>query len=88
MISHSLEWQSVRKTLLDQAGISKLDCLIQRDLFRLINNIDNQVAELSKWEVQARNLKKIAPEHKKMLKKVNDSIDNFQQYLTLASLLA
>jgi hypothetical protein len=88
MISNSVEWQHQRCVLIEQSNIESLPFSVGKDLFKLINSIDIRVNDLSKLEVIARSSGKITAEHKKILSEINDSIENFQQFVTFASILA
>jgi hypothetical protein len=57
-----------------------------RDLRRMLRNLDEMVTELSKAEVEARRIHK--PEYTKdKVDKINKAIDHFEKLLLIAQLM-
>lgn len=86
---NSLDWQNAYSEL--QKGIASVSSYTsRRDLFRMLLNIDGMVSELSKAELTARRSPSKGLVHRevdKQLERVNEEINNFEKYVTLALLL-
>jgi hypothetical protein len=59
----------------------------QRDLQKMIKNIDSAVTEISKESVECRRLKKETPKYKDLLASTTVLLDNLEYHITLALLL-
>ena len=59
----------------------------QRDLQKMIKNIDSAVTEISKESVECRRLKKETPKYKELLVSTTILLDNLEYHITLALLL-
>jgi hypothetical protein len=59
----------------------------QRDLQKMIKNIDSFVKEISKESVECRRLKKETPKYKDLLASTAVLLDNLEYHITLALLL-
>ena len=81
-IQTSLDWDPIFKQLAD--NLHKLS--YNPDLYKMLNNIDDMVQELSRKEVDARRIRK--PEYtKEQVDKINKAIDQFEKLLIIASLM-
>lgn len=81
-IQNSLEWDMVFKKLAGHLHTLPYN----PDLYKMLNNIDDMVQELSKSEVEARRLHK--PEYtKQKVDAINDAIDHFEKLLIIAKLM-
>ena len=80
-IKSSLDWNSVESRLLHTCtGLT-----YEWDVRRMIGNINAEVSNLSKAEVEARRGKKQLAEE--LLTKVNNDIELVEEYLLMAALL-
>lgn len=82
-IQTSLDWDMVFKQLADH--LHKLP--YNSDLYKMLNNIDDMVQELSKREVDARRMRKM-DYVKEEVDAVNSAIDHFEKLLIIAKLMA
>lgn len=84
MITCSLDWSDRREEIYKK--ISTVSRAQSLELKKLLNTIDNLVRDLSRAEVTARrNHQEI--EKLPELAKVNEAIDNLEQWLIMAALL-
>lgn len=81
MISNSLEWPPIERDLIRQS----LKLSNKKDLLSMIRNISDEVADLSRAEVDARRGKKYKAAT--MLTKVNEDIRLVEEYVLIAALL-
>ena len=80
-IKSSLDWNSVESRLLHKCtGLT-----YEWDVRRMIGNINAEVSNLSKAEVEARRGRKQLAEE--LLTKVNNDIELVEEYLLMAALL-
>ena len=81
MISNSLDWPPVERHLIRQS----IKLSNRNDLISMIRNINDEIVELSRAEVEARRGKK----HKaaSMLTKVNEDIRLVEEYVLIAALI-
>ena len=82
-IETSLDWDMVFKHLADH--LHKLP--YNPDLYKMLNNIDDMVQELSKKEVDARRIRKLEYT-KEMVDEINKAIDHFEKLLIIAKLVS
>jgi len=80
-INSSIEWTAVESDILHKSR--KL--INRRDIRRFVKNIQQEITQLSKAEVEARQGKKIKA--KEILNKVNADIEMVEEYLLIAALL-
>jgi hypothetical protein len=59
----------------------------QRDLQKMIKNIDSFVKEISKESVECRRFKKETPRYKELLASTTVLLDNLEYHIILALLL-
>lgn len=81
-IENSLEWESVFKKLANQLHPLPYN----PDLYKMLNNIDDMVDELSKAEVEARRIRKLSYTKEKV-DSINNAIDHFEKLLIIAKLM-
>lgn len=80
-IQSSLEWESVLTELRRQIG----ELPYNSDLWKVLNNIDDMVDDLSKNEVEAR--RKRSSKTEKQLQEINEAIDRLEKLLLMAALM-
>ena len=84
MIETSLDWQKTRAELIKMAeGCGKY----QRELKKIVNNLDDMIVKLSIEEVQCRRQQKQTKRHQEMLSSINTEINNYEQMITFGTLL-
>lgn len=84
MIETSLDWQKTRVELIKMAeGCGKY----QRELKKIVNNLDDMIAKLSTEEVQCRRQQKQTKRHQEILSNINQEINNYEQMITFGTLL-
>lgn len=81
-IETSLDWDVVFKHLADQLHRIPYN----PDLYKMLNNIDDMVQELSRKEVDARRIRKMEYT-KEMVNDINKAIDHFEKLLIIAKLV-
>lgn len=80
-IQSSLEWESVLTELRRQIG----ELPYNSDLWKMLNNIDDMVDDLSRNEVEAR--RKRSSNTEKQLREINEAIDRLEKLLLMAALM-
>lgn len=80
-IKSSLEWDKVLTELRRQIG----ELPYNPDLWKMLNNIDDMVDDLSKNEVEAR--RKRSSNTEKQLREINEAIDRLEKLLLMAALM-
>ena len=80
-INSSIEWTRVEADILHKSR--KL--INRRDIQRFVKNLQQEITQLSKAEVEARRGKKIKAIE--ILSKVNADIEMVEEYLLIAALL-
>lgn len=82
-IENSLEWYEVKANL-----SSQLESIgFNPDLRKMLRNIDNMVAELSKLEVGARRTRHMSYTNEKK-EQINKAIDHLEKLLLMAKLMS
>jgi hypothetical protein len=82
-IETSLDWNPVFRKMADNLHHLPYN----PDLYKMLNNIDDMVQELSRQEVDARRIRK--PEYtKEKVDSINNAIDHFEKLLLIAHLMA
>ena len=79
--STSLEWHDIKTELLRQSRSLKFE----RDVRRMILNIDKSIAELSKEEVIARRGSRYRVDE--LIKKINTDIVTVEEFILVAALI-
>jgi predicted nucleic acid-binding Zn-ribbon protein len=80
-INSSLDWDAVLTELRRQIG----ELSYNPDLWKMLNNIDDMVDDLSKNEVEAR--RKRSSKTEKQLQEINEAIDRLEKLLLMAALM-
>lgn len=84
MIESSLDWQKTRSELIKLAeGCGKY----QRELKKIVKNLDEIVTKLSIEEVECRRHKKQTQRHREIVQQINEEISNYEQMITFGTLL-
>lgn len=81
MIKNSLEWSPVESELIHKS----LGLVHGKEIRKMIRNIQLEVKQLSKAEVDARRGKKLRAQD--LLVKINDDIELVEGYLLVAALI-
>lgn len=81
----SLDWQQKRSELLQK--INRAGPNANKDLVKILNNIDPLVTELGKIEVRLRSSRTGFRQHEEQLSRILDRINELEQLITYASLL-
>jgi hypothetical protein len=66
---------------------SQKDMRVKSDLFKMYQNCKNIFTEMSKEDVECRRLKKTTVKYRELEQKLNESIQEFEQWITFATLI-
>lgn len=80
-IQSSLEWNTVLTELRGQLG----ELPYNSDLWKMLNNIDDMVHDLSRNEVEAR--RKRSSKTEEQLQEINQAIDRLEKLIIMARLM-
>ena len=84
-IKNALEWNDVSTRLRSQMQAAPATC--KKDLAKMIGQIENLVHQLGSEEVEMRRCKKTTtPRHALLLERINQSINEYDNWLMLAHL--
>lgn len=83
-IKTSLDWQSVKAELIKLADATGKH---QREMKKIVENIELMIWDLSKEEVECRRQQKQTKRHQEMITKINQEINNYEQMITFGTLL-
>ena len=81
-IQTSLEWNNVLTELRKQLG----ELPYNSDLWKMLNNIDDMVDDLSRNEVEARRGRH--SKYERQLEEINQAIDRIEKLILMAKLMS
>ena len=83
-IETSLDWQKVHAKLIKLVWLHKKH---QKDMKKILGNIETMIINLSIEEIQCRKKQKQTKRHQEMITKINEEISNYEQMITFGTLL-
>jgi len=83
-IETSLDWQKVHAKLIKLAEGTGQH---QKDMKKILGNIETMIINLSIEEIQCRKKQKQTKRHQEMVTKINEEISNYEQMITFGTLL-
>jgi len=81
-VNTSLDWEGVRAELMAQINSISYN----NDLRKMIKAVDSMVADLSKFEVDARRTRNTGHCTNKVLQ-INEAVENIEKWIVMAILL-
>lgn len=83
-ITTSLDWQKVKAELISKAEATGK---YQREMKKIVENLELMIWDLSKEEVECRRQQKQTKRHQEMITKINQEINSYEQMITFGTLL-